>query len=201
MIFNKTFIEILCYILVFILGIIIGTFSYRSTHNKESKINTLVCAVLFELIFIKYKFSYHTIKYLILVCIIVYVFWNDFMTYMIPNVYIVIGLINRLVFILVFENNINNLFSSLFNGISIALPLMLLTILMSKIFKKEMMGGGDIKLIFMFGTYFNIYKNVFALLLSSILALIYIIITKKKNNKIAFGPFVCIANYLLIFIE
>lgn len=201
MLFNQTFIKILCYFLVFALGMIVGMFSYRSIYLKRSIINCLIYGILFELIFIKYKFSYHTIEYFVVLFIIVYIFWSDFLMYTIPNIYIVIGLANRLIFILLFENNINNLLNSIFSGIGIALPLMLLSVLMSQIFKKEMMGGGDIKLLFMFGTYFNIYKNVFALLVSSLLALIYIIVTNKKDSKIAFGTFICIANYLLIFIE
>lgn len=185
-----------CFI-VFIFGIIIGIFSNYLVSNKISFLYLLISGILSILIFFKYKYSLNAIMYLIVLFVMIFISIYDIKTFTIPNIFIVIGLINRLVFIMCQKEN---LIMYLLNGIGISFPILLLSLLMSKIFNKEMMGGGDIKLLFMLGTYFNIYQNVCCLLLSSIFALVYIFVSNKNKDRIAFGPFINVAFYLMIII-
>ena len=68
-------------------------------------------------------------------------------------------------------------------------------------FKKESLGGGDIKLMFVIGLILSPLPSLFVIFLGSLIALpISIIIVKKKNNRlIPFGPFLIIAFLFIYF--
>ncbi len=73
------------------------------------------------------------------------------------------------------------------------------------LFKKEGMGGGDIKLMGMLGLYMGIHNIVQIFILSFFVAAIisiFLLITriKKKDDYIPFGPFIAIATYITMFI-
>ena len=72
------------------------------------------------------------------------------------------------------------------------------------VFKKEGMGGGDIKLMGVLGLFFGV-KSIFQIfvlsfLLASIIS-IFLLLTriKKKTDYIAFGPFIVLAAYVTMF--
>lgn len=92
---------------------------------------------------------------------------------------------------------VENIISSL-----IAFILMLvIKLLGDKIFKKESLGGGDIKLMIPIALTLGLLNTLVALFLASILALIYALITYKNNKGIIpFGPallLACIIIYIL----
>lgn len=77
----------------------------------------------------------------------------------------------------------------------------LVKLLGDAIFKKESLGGGDIKLMFFFGLVFGIEKSIITIFLGTFIAFpmsLYILIA-KKDNVIPFGPFLAIAA-IIIFI-
>ena len=68
------------------------------------------------------------------------------------------------------------------------------------IFKKESLGGGDIKLMFLFGITLGYEMSIMAIFLGTFLAFpisLYILL-KRKNNMIPFGPFLSIAAILIL---
>ena len=69
------------------------------------------------------------------------------------------------------------------------------------IFKKESMGGGDIKLMFVIGMALGFPLSIISVFLASFIALpIALIIThKNSNHEIPFGPFLSIATMILFF--
>lgn len=64
--------------------------------------------------------------------------------------------------------------------------MLVLSLLMDKILKKESMGGGDIKMLGIMGLYLGLMNGLFTLILSCIIGLIFAGVGKKK--KIPFGP-------------
>lgn len=75
------------------------------------------------------------------------------------------------------------------------------TFLLGKlIFKKETIGGGDIKLYMLIGLFLPTYYLFVAVLISSAAALLYLIITKKQN-EIPFAPFIAIGSCLAYIIS
>ena len=83
---------------------------------------------------------------------------------------------------------------SLAAGFVIAGSVLLLSLLMDKILKKESMGGGDIKLFFVVGLYLGLYGSLFNLILACLFGLLLVVILKK--NKIPFGPAIAMATYI-----
>lgn len=72
------------------------------------------------------------------------------------------------------------------------------------IYKKEALGGGDIKLVIMLGSFLWLPRTLLMIYLSfilgSVLALI-LIITKKKTRKdyLSFGPIIILASIIVLF--
>ena len=71
------------------------------------------------------------------------------------------------------------------------------------IFKKESLGGGDVKLMFFVGIVIGPILGMFSIFLSSLIALplSLIVYLKNKNNVIPFGPFILIATFALILFQ
>ena len=69
------------------------------------------------------------------------------------------------------------------------------------LFKKESMGGGDIKLLGLFGIMFGYIMSIFSVFLASLIGLpiSLIILKKNKTHEIPFGPFLAIAAMIVLF--
>lgn len=73
----------------------------------------------------------------------------------------------------------------------------------NQLFKKESLGGGDIKLMFFVGTILNPINGMFQIFLSSFIALpisLYVYL-KKKNKIIPFGPFILLALLIIYLLQ
>lgn len=68
------------------------------------------------------------------------------------------------------------------------------------IFKKESLGGGDVKLMFFVGLTIGPILGMFSIFLSSLIALplSLLVFLKDKDNVIPFGPFILIATFAII---
>ena len=89
----------------------------------------------------------------------------------------------------------------LISGIIMFLMMLLVKIVGDKKFKRESLGGGDVKLSFLFGLTLNFYLGVLVLVIGSFLtypmAVYYIF--KKKEVEIPFGPFL-VTGLVIVFV-
>ena len=71
------------------------------------------------------------------------------------------------------------------------------------ILKKESLGGGDVKMMFIFGFILGPLVGPFSIFIASFLALpvSYILLKTTKESIIPFGPFLLISLTLLYFIH
>ncbi len=87
-------------------------------------------------------------------------------------------------------------------GIAVGGGLLLLSLVMDAILKKESLGGGDIKLFALLGTYFGFAGSLFLVLLSCaaglLLAAGYKIFEKDRNGAFPFGPAIAAAGYAML---
>lgn len=68
------------------------------------------------------------------------------------------------------------------------------------IFKKESLGGGDIKLMFLFGLVIGFDMSIVSIFLATFIAFpiaIYVLI-RRKDNMIPFGPFLSVAAIIIL---
>lgn len=72
------------------------------------------------------------------------------------------------------------------DGVAISLPLLVIVVLVERILKKEAMGGGDIKLLFVTGLFLGWEKNLLTVFLACIISLIWSVMQVRK--ELPFGP-------------
>lgn len=175
----------------------------RYCGNKISikyPISELLTAVIYVIVYHRFGWQLKTLHYLILFSLLLIISISDIENYLIPNELLIIIIINKLLFII--YDNYQYLYKSLLNGLIISLLVLLISIMMKIITGKQTIGGGDIKLLFALGIYFDFYDNLFFLLLSCVLGLLYLLITNKYKELFPFAPYICLSFILLIlFVE
>ena len=103
----------------------------------------------------------------------------------------------------VLETDFHPVLSALVSGIGGGLVLIAIAFLGELIFKKEAMGGGDIKLAVVLGMFLGPYVFLSLFLSFFVGAFISLILMSgrlvKKGQQIAFGPFMAIAAVITIY--
>ena len=157
----------------------------------------LITGILFALTYIVFGLNVELIISLIFVSSLIIIFISDYQTMIIPDEIIIFALVSKVIYALV-TNDISVL-SILLNGLIASSLMLLLKKFGDKAFKKESMGGGDIKLLFIFGMYLGFELAIITIFLSSFIALPYslIVLNKNKEHIVPYGPFLAIAALIL----
>jgi len=121
----------------------------------------------------------------------------DIEDYLIPDACIVAILLDHLLESLCYSDA-ESIVHDVSGAFVMAAFLFLLAEVMKKLTKKENLGGGDVKLLFVIVLYTGVYRAFTVLFLASASGLIFAFLTNKK--KIAFGPFLCLGAILTIFL-
>lgn len=100
-----------------------------------------------------------------------------------------------------------DLSSGLIGGLSISLPVFLISLVADKVLGKESMGGGDIKLLAMLGLHIGFPLTLLSLVLSCFLGIGFALIVPKRfddeGNEIGvipFGPSICLATFIVALV-
>lgn len=136
--------------------------------------------------------------YLGMICVLYGLSLCDINTYEIPDGFIIFGVIWSLLFQLLEGYSLNEIGINILIALCISGSILLISLILDKALKKETMGGGDIKLLFMTGLYLSLLGNLLELMIACVLGLILIGILKK--DKIPFGPSISLAWYITILI-
>ena len=175
----------------------------RYCHKKISITNLLIeisMGLLFSIGYIYMGFTFKYFIYLILISLMVLIFITDFSYYIILDSPLVISSILIIILKLIYCGYKETIFSIL-SGIVIFFVMYLIKIIGDKIFKRESLGGGDIKLSFVIGLTLGFRLSLISLILSSFLALPYSVASLKlqKNNEVPFGPFL-VSSLFIVFL-
>lgn len=175
----------------------------RNCHKKIAKeypLIELLTGLLFVLSYLIFGFSYNTLLMLIISSLLVIIFVSDFKYYVILDGPLLIS--GFLILIIKYlERGLNQFFIAILSGLFLFIVMILIKIIGNKIFKRESLGGGDIKLAFIIGLVLNYKLGLIALILSSFFALPYalIILYKKNIDEMPLGPFL-VSSLLFVFI-
>ena len=164
----------------------------------------LITGMLFLLVYNRYPMSIQSIYYLTLASLLIIITFIDIDHYIIPDGLIITGLI----------------FAFILNLLGIGIPLreglvgalisgggmLVLIYTIEFIVKKEVMGGGDIKLFAMVGFFLGIKGGLLTILLSvyvgaiyGVVSIIYIKIKNKEyNSMIPYGPFISVGAIIVL---
>lgn len=187
---------------------------------KSSLIGEILLAVVFVLATLRWELTPKLVLTLVFICILYLLSLVDIYIQEIPDGCLLVAIVVRVIYYFVFEQFQWDSFLYLIgSGFSVALPLLLLTLLMEKLWKKEAMGGGDIKLIFVTGLYLGWAKNLLMMLVACIVGIVVGLVQAKneiskeetkevsdeieemeeEGNYFPFGPSIAIATVFCMF--
>ena len=143
-----------------------------------------------------------TLKYLLVItfisCLLITIVSDYYYMIICDEILIIFSII--LLIEIYFINGLNELIYSLICGLISFIVMFIIKKIGDFLFKRESMGGGDIKLLFIFGLVLKLPLSLFAIFLGSIIALPISIINliKNTNHEIPFGPFLSISSIVLL---
>ena len=235
-------------ILIFILGLIVGSFSnvciYRIPRNESiiypashcpkcsttirprdnvpllsyiilkgrcrncgSKISIqyplveLLTGIIYLIIYLIYGLSIQSLIYIILSSALIIIAFIDLNEQIVPDVISLPGIGAGLIlsFFVPYISFINSVLGVFVGGGII----LIIGLVGSAIFKKEAMGGGDVKLAAMVGAFLGWKYVILALFLGffiGALAGIFLVLSKIKNREdmVPFGPFIALGSFITI---
>ena len=189
------------YDLVPILSYVILLGKCRYCHKKISFLNPLIEVVMgisFAFAYGYYGVSYEMFMFIIVSSLMMIIFISDFSYYIILDSPLVVSVIATVVLKLVYFG-FREMLASLLSGLCLFLAMLLVKFIGDKIFKRESLGGGDIKFAFVMGLILNFRLGLCALILSTFLALPYSVgaLMLKKNNEVPYGPFLASSLFLV----
>lgn len=162
--------------------------------------NELSCGLLFFISYYSFGFSLELIIALTLSSLLILVIASD-MTYMIiPDRFTVISAIIIIIVKLFSIGLKGTLIAVLYGILSFVLMYMIMK-LGEFLFKKECLGGADIKLMFVVGLVLDPFMALMVIVVASLIALpsSMIIYFKNKEHVIPFGPFIVIGLLIIYF--
>lgn len=173
--------------------------------NCKEKINIfyplieLLTGALFGLSFYLFGFSYNFVIMLITTSVFSIVLVSDINYLLIPDEVTIIASSIMIVINFIMLELKDAIFMFL-SGVFLFILMFLVMKLGNYLFKKESLGGADIKLMFLVGLILRPIEGIFCIFLASVLALPIstIKILKDKNNIIPFGPFIVLALIIII---
>lgn len=155
--------------------------------------------ILFSLSFIKYGLTLECLLSIIFISMLLIIIVSDYLTMTIPDSVLIFFCLCILILKSVITG-IDNIPLCILEGIGSFIFMLLLKLLGDFLFKKESMGFGDIKLMFVFGITIGFFMSIVSVFLSSFIALPISLLTIKSNNthEIPFGPYLAIAAIIIM---
>lgn len=158
----------------------------------------LSTGLLFALSYILFGLSIKTALSLTLISVLLIIIISDYQTMIIPDEVLIVGVVLSAILLFIMNGGKALLFS-LLSGAGSFLLMYGLKTFGDIVFKKESMGGGDIKLMFLVGMVLGFRESIMVIFLSAIIALpvSLIILIKKKDHILPFGPFISVATLVM----
>lgn len=196
------------YELIPILSYVIQFGKCRNCGKKINPIHLIieiVTGLLFLIGYLYFGLCFKYYIYLVSISVALLIFITDFKYMIILDSPLVIGSILILI-IRYFELGINGVLISLMYGVVLFITMYIIRIIGNFLFKKESLGGGDIKLSFFIGLVLG-YSGIgyrmglISFIFSAFLALPYALTSLylNKKNELPYGPFL-ISSMIIVFV-
>jgi prepilin signal peptidase PulO-like enzyme (type II secretory pathway) len=175
----------------------------RYCHRKLSidyLIYEIFTGILYLISYLKFGISYNFFISLIISSLIILIFITDFKEMIILDSPLVISIILIIVLKLIYYDGYEVLFS-IASGLLSFLTMILIGHIGKVLFKKESLGGGDIKFSFIMGMILGYRFSLISLIFSTFLAFPYAIASLyfKKDNEVPFGPFLVCSLFIVFY--
>lgn len=157
-------------------------------------------ALVFVLLTLKFDLSLELVSALTFACCLFCLSLVDLDTQIIPDRFIVIPIIVRAAE-LIYTRGLSGL-SAVIPGLIIAGSVLTLSLIMDKVLKKDTMGGGDIKLLFVIGMYLTLPECILMVMIACVIGIVMASILMKVDSETAFpfGPALSIAAVITMLV-
>ena len=166
--------------------------------DRRHVLTEMFCGIVFLLFYLRYGICPFLFRDLILVSILTILSLIDLESYILPDRFVLSGILNWSIFLYFEKEKTLYLHSGLTGALFISVAVYLLYLSMFLIYKKETMGLGDVKMLFMVGLYTGLYGSLKALFLGSALGMLAMFV--KKKRMIPFGPFIALGTIFVLLI-
>lgn len=158
--------------------------------------------ILFALCFVVFGYSLECLFYIVFISMLLIIIISDYQTMIIPDSVLIVSL-GILIIIKFFMSSIEVVGMSLLAGVGAFIFMLLLKLFGDFLFKKESMGGGDIKLMAIYGFVLGFPMSIVSVFLAAIIGLpiSLLVLKSKKNHEIPFGPFLAISAIVIVLLK
>ena len=177
----------------------------RYCGEKVSSVSTymeLFSGILFALSYYAFGFSYELLIALGIVSLLIILSVSD-LTYMIIPDEILIFFSGYFIIINTLNHSVFYAISYIVSGLLLFLFMYVIMLLGNFIFKKESLGGGDIKLMFVIGLVLHPFLGLLLIFIASFIALpvSILLLYRRGENIVPFGPFLLTSFALIYFMK
>ena len=160
----------------------------------------LSSAILFAVSFYSFGLSLYLLIALGIVSMLIIITVSDLTYLIIPDEILIFFSIYFIVLQL-FNIGLIDTFIHILNGLFLFLIMYIIMLLGNKVFKKESLGGGDVKMMFVFGLLLDPILGTLTIFFASLFALpiALILYYSNKEQVIPFGPFLVLSVAFLYF--
>ena len=158
--------------------------------------------MLFGLNYFLFKFDLNFFVATILTCMLIVTIVSDFEFYYISDRILVIGGLLLIAVAFIFMD-MNDAIMRVVSGLIMFVVMFGIKIMGNRMFNKESLGDGDIKLMAIIGLSVGLLNSFVTLFFGSLTGLIFALFTLKKNKEglIPFGPFLLIGALIVVYLS
>lgn len=144
-------------------------------------------AVIFVAVFLRYGFTLYTLDIMVLASCLFTLSLIDLDTMTIPDRFLIIPAVCQLVYAY-YYGGFASVWYALWHGLTLGGAVLLISLFMDKVLKKESMGGGDIKLLFVLGLFLDLPECLLLLVFSCVFGLVMALLLRRSEKAFPFGP-------------
>lgn len=159
----------------------------------------LMTGLIFAVCYHSFGFSINLLVALVFVSSLITIIISDIEYMIILDEVLVVGTL-AIVLIYIFGLGFTQTAYHIYSGLGAFIAMYALKIAGDKAFKKESLGGGDIKLMFLFGLVLGFPMSICTIFLATFIAfpVALIILISSKENIIPFGPFLSMSAIIML---
>ena len=158
-------------------------------------------AAVYVALLLKFDLTLTLVTHLIFASCLFCLSLVDLDTQIIPDRFIVIPIIARCLELLL-SGGLRGLLSGALPGLVIAGSVLLLSLIMDKVLKKDTMGGGDIKLLFVIGLFLPLGQCLLMVMIACVVGIVMasLLMNVSPETPFPFGPALSLAAVVTLFI-
>ena len=156
----------------------------------------LISGAVFVTLLLRYDISLQTLEGWLLACVLLACAFADLEGYIIPDRFIAAGVVLFAVTLFIEPEPFRRLADGLLGGVGVGGGLLLLSLYMDKRMKRETLGGGDVKLLFLTGLFFGWKGNLLCLTLACVAGIVWGLAGKRRGEAIPWGPSIAVGAWI-----